>query len=165
MKSRLLNGDGQRTYAVVLEAGEPLIGSLTQFAREERLAASEFTAIGALGSAQLAYFNWETKAYDEIPVDEQVELLSLNGRITLPEGADVAAPDFDRDPHFHVHCVLGRRDGTTIGGHLMEAEVRPTCEVFLTESPAHLARREDPESGLAVIDPEIGEWPPGPRSK
>jgi predicted DNA-binding protein with PD1-like motif len=156
MKSRLLNDDGPRTYAVALESGEPLIGSLTQFARSERLSGGEFTAIGALATAKLAFFNWETKAYDELPVDEQTELLSLNGRVTLPEGADVAAPDFDRDPHFHVHCVLGRRDGSTIGGHLMEAEVRPTCEVFLTESPVHLTRRTDPESGLPVLDPEAG---------
>ena len=165
MKSRLLNDDGQRTYVVVLETGEPLIGSLTQFAREERLSASEFTGIGAVAAAKLAIFNWEKKGYDELPVDQQAELLSLNGRITLPEGADVAAPDFDQGPHFHVHCVLGRRDGTTIGGHLMEAEIRPTCEVFVTESPGHLTRRTDPESGLPVIDPEVGKEPPGPRSK
>ena len=120
MKSKLLNHDGDRTYVVALETGESLIASLTRFAREERLAASEFTAIGALAWAKLAYFNWETKSYDEIPVDEQVEVLSLNGRITLPEGADVEAPSFDTDPHFHVHCVLGRGDGTTVGGHLME---------------------------------------------
>jgi uncharacterized protein len=38
----------------------------------------------------------------------------------------------------------------------MEATVRPTLEVFVTESPSRLTRRQDPESGLAVIDPEIG---------
>ena len=153
MKSKLLNHDGARTYVVALETGDSLIASLTRFAREERLAASEFTAIGALAWARLAYFNWETKAYDEIPVDEQVEVVSLNGRITLPEGADLEAPAFDADPHLHVHCVLGYGDGRTVGGHVMEAEVRPTLEVFLTESPAHLGRRTDPESRLPQIDP------------
>ena len=37
------------------------------------------------------------------------------------------------------------------GGHLLEAHVRPTLEVLLTESPAHLRRRHDPESGLSLI--------------
>lgn len=32
-----------------------------------------------------------------------------------------------------------------------EAHVRPTLEVILTESPAHLRKRHDPESGLALI--------------
>jgi predicted DNA-binding protein with PD1-like motif len=33
----------------------------------------------------------------------------------------------------------------------MEAHVRPTLEVMLVESPAHLQRAFDPESGLALI--------------
>jgi predicted DNA-binding protein with PD1-like motif len=153
VKSKLLNDDGQRTYVVALETGDRMVESLTRFAREERLTASELTAIGAVASAEIAYFNWETKDYDQIPVNEQVEVVSMNGRITLPQGADVEAPAFDQDPHFHVHCVLGRPDGSTVGGHLMEAEVRPTLEVFVTESPTHLGRRTDPESGLPQLDP------------
>jgi predicted DNA-binding protein with PD1-like motif len=47
--------------------------------------------------------------------------------------------------------VLGRSDGTTRGGHLLEARVRPTLEVILVESPSHLQRKHDPESGLALI--------------
>jgi uncharacterized protein len=35
--------------------------------------------------------------------------------------------------------------------------VRPTLEVILTESPAHLRKRLDPESGLALIDPRAGD--------
>jgi predicted DNA-binding protein with PD1-like motif len=47
--------------------------------------------------------------------------------------------------------VLGKRDGSTCGGHLIEAEVRPTLEVILTGSPAHLERRVDKEAALALI--------------
>ena len=41
-----------------------------------------------------------------------------------------------------------------MGGHLLEAHVRPTLEVVLTESPRHLRKRKDPESGLALIVPQ-----------
>ncbi len=51
----------------------------------------------------------------------------------------------------HAHVVIGRSDGTTAGGHLLEASVRPTCEVFLTESPGELAKAFDPDSGLVLI--------------
>ena len=54
-------------------------------------------------------------------------------------------------PNIHVHTVLAKRDGSTCGGHLIEARVRPTLEVILTESPHHLTRRFDRESGLALI--------------
>jgi uncharacterized protein len=47
--------------------------------------------------------------------------------------------------------VIGRKDGTAYGGHLMKAHIRPTCEVVLTESPAHLQKFIDPESGVALI--------------
>ncbi len=149
MRFRLLTDHhGTRTFVVALESGDRLIESITRLAAEEGLAAGEFTAIGALASAKLAYFDWESKDYADIPVDEQVEIASLNGRITRPE-------DGEGDPHLHVHCVLGRGDGSAIAGHLIEAEVRPTAEVFVTDSPSELHRRTDPESGLAVIDPDL----------
>ncbi len=57
----------------------------------------------------------------------------------------------DGEPQVHAHVVVGRRDATTLGGHLVEAHVRPTLEVILVESPAHLRKQIDPESGLALI--------------
>jgi predicted DNA-binding protein with PD1-like motif len=54
-------------------------------------------------------------------------------------------------PKLHVHVVLGRRDGQALGGHLLEAIVRPTLEVLLIESHGHLRRDCDPVSGLALI--------------
>ena len=149
MQSRLLTDHhGTRTFAVALVTGERLMESISRFAAENRLAASEFTAIGAFASAQLACFEPEAEGYSEIPVDEQVELASLNGRITRPEGGE-------GDPHLHVHCVVSRPDGSTIGGHLLEAEVRPTAEAFITDSPTELHRRTDPESGLPALEPEL----------
>lgn len=137
----------------MLERGEHLIACLTEFARQEGCRAAEFTAIGALEWARLAYFNVELREYHEIPLQPQAELLSLNGRITLPEGVDPDSADADEaDPHLHVHCVIGLPDGKTVGGHLIEAEVRPTCEIFVTDYPTRLARSKDPDSGLAVID-------------
>jgi uncharacterized protein len=149
VRSRLLTDHhGTRTFAVALATGERLMESITRFAAEHGLAASEFTAIGALASARLACFDPDARGYVDIPVDEQVELVSLNGRITRPEGGE-------GDPHLHVHCVVSRPDGSTIGGHLLEAEVRPTAEIVVTDSPTELHRRTDPDSGLPALRPDI----------
>lgn len=142
MKSKLIDGGAQKTWAVVFEAGDEAMGGLTRFAREQGLAASQITAIGAFREATLGYFDIGKKDYEKIPVREQVEVLSLIGDVALEQGA----------PKLHLHAVLGRRDGSTVGGHLLEAHVRPTLEVILTESPAHLHRRFDPSCGLALID-------------
>jgi predicted DNA-binding protein with PD1-like motif len=147
MRRKLLSDDdGERRFAVVFETGEEVVGGLTRFAQEQGLRASSFTAIGAFREAVLGYFDWEKKDYDRIPVKDQVEVLALVGDIALQDGK----------PRLHAHVVLGRRDGSACGGHLLEARVRPTLEVILTESPSYLTREHDRESGLALIriDPQ-----------
>jgi uncharacterized protein len=142
MKWKLLAKDGGRTFALVYETGDEVVSALTAFAREQQTRSAYFTAIGAFRDAVLAYFDWDTKQYKKIPVREQVEVLTLAG--------DIAWKD-DQEPVVHAHVVVGRSDGSTRGGHLMEAHVRPTLELVLTESPRHLERKHDPESGLALI--------------
>ena len=141
MKSKLINDGPQRTFAVVFDTDDEVIGGLTRFAEENRLAASQFTAIGAFRDLVLGYFDWSTKDYLRIPVPEQVEVVSLVGDIAAKDGK----------PQLHAHVVVSRRDGHALGGHLLEARVRPTLEVVLTESPVHLRRELDAETGLALI--------------
>jgi len=142
MRTKLLNDNGERVFAVIFETGDDPVAGLTRFAEERKLGASAFTAIGALSEATLGYFDWDKKDYERIPVKDQVEVLALVGDIALQDGK----------PKLHAHVVLGRRDGSACGGHLLAARVRPTLEVILTESPAHLRRRHDAASGLALID-------------
>ena len=142
MRSKLLNADPPITYAVVLDTGDEVIGELGKFVREQEVEAASLTAIGAFSRAVLGYFQWETKQYKKISVGEQVEVLSLLG--------DVAVGD--QGPTLHLHAVLGKADGSVVGGHLIEAYVRPTLEVILIQPPSYLRKRRDPETGLALID-------------
>lgn len=145
MRAKTIEGEGERTWAVVLSTGDEVTASLLAFAKNQQLTAARFMGIGAFSEATLGYFEWSSKTYEKIPVREQVEVLSLVGDIAL-----------ERDePKLHAHVVVGRRDGTAHGGHLLEARVRPTLEVMLVESPARLRRVFDPASGLALI--HIGE--------
>jgi len=142
MRRKLIHSDnGQRTYVVILETGDEVMACLQEVAEEESLAAAQITAIGAFSRAVITYFDWERKEYERIPVEEQVEVASMVGDIARKDGK----------PALHVHLVLGRRDGSALAGHLAEGHVRPTLEVVITESPAHLQRVKDSESGLALI--------------
>jgi predicted DNA-binding protein with PD1-like motif len=133
--------DGEKTFVLVFDTGDEAMAGLVEFAKQNHLRASHFTAIGACKDVTLGYFDWESKEYQKIPVREQVEVLSLIGDVALQDGK----------PKVHVHVVVGRSDGSTRGGHLVEAHVRPTLEVILTESPEHLRKQIDEESGLALI--------------
>jgi predicted DNA-binding protein with PD1-like motif len=121
-----------------------VVRELTAFAELQDLAAAHFSAIGAFRSATIRYFDWETKEYQPIPVNEQVEVVSFSGNISeKPDGGKKA----------HVHVVLGKRDGTALGGDLGAGIVRPTLEVIVTEEPGYLQRKSDEKSGLALISP------------
>jgi predicted DNA-binding protein with PD1-like motif len=141
MRWKLLGRGPPATYAVILADGDEAIGALQQFVREQQIDAASLTAIGAFERAVIGYFDWNTKDYTRIPVDEQVEVQSLIG--------DVA--EADGKPALHIHAVLGRSDGSVVGGRLLEGQVRPTLEVILTRPPAHLRKKKDPETGLALI--------------
>jgi predicted DNA-binding protein with PD1-like motif len=141
MRSKLLYHEGGVTYAIVFDTGDEIISGLTTFANEHRPEASDFTALGAFSSALLKFFEVEQKEYRKISIEEQVEVLTLVGNITLDDG----------EPKVHAHVVLGCADGTTRGGHLLEGYARPTLELMLSEAPVQLRRRFDAASGLALI--------------
>jgi len=143
MKSMVLEASGARTWALVFDKGDEPVSGLTAFAKSQGLGGAHFTAIGAFSEVTLGYFDRKARDYKKIPLREQVEVLSLIGDVALDRG----------EPKVHAHVVVGRADGEARGGHLLEARVWPTLEVVLTESPRHLRKRHDPETGLALIDP------------
>jgi uncharacterized protein len=144
MQSKLVSKPGEtRVWIAVLEMGEEAKTSLLSLAKKENIEAASFVALGAFEKATIGYFNWQTKKYQPIPVDEQVEVITLVGDIV---------PDEKGKPSLHAHTVLGRADGSTRGGHMIEGHVRPTLEITVTETPAHLIRRKHPELGVALIE-------------
>jgi uncharacterized protein len=144
MKTKKLSEDGLKIYALIFDKGDEVTEGLLKFARSIEISAGHFTAIGAFESSTLGFFDPERKDYLKIEFNEQMEVLSLVGDIALKESK----------PEVHAHVVLGRRDGTAHGGHLIRARVWPTLELIVTESPEHLRRVIDDETGLALIDPE-----------
>lgn len=141
----LAENDGKRVFALVLEAGDEAFACITRFATEQGLTAASLTAIGAFETAIVGFFDSAAKTYIEIAVDVQAEVLSLIGDIA--EGDDGRAS-------LHAHAVLGLRDGSTRGGHLLKGIVRPTLEVVLTETPGHLRRQQVRELGIALLRPQ-----------
>jgi uncharacterized protein len=143
MKSQLLaNLEVQREFALVFDSGDEVMEGIKNFLAQTHVDSAEFRAIGAFSRATLGYFDIDRKEYQHIEIGEQVEVLSMVGNVALDQG----------QPKVHAHLVVGKRDGTAHGGHLLKAFVRPTLEVVLNELPQHLRRVHDEKSGLALID-------------
>jgi len=126
---------------VRLESGDEVMGSLLDLVRAENIGYAAVNGLGAISQVRLSYFNAATKSYETHEVEEQLEVVSLMGNVTLKEG----------QPVLHLHATLGRRDLSLFGGHLNAAVARPTVEVWLLPEQAVVHRALDEESGLAVM--------------
>ncbi len=153
MKSTRLNSEGPM-YALIFDKGDEVIEQLTGFVKARRISAASFQAIGAFERAVLGYFDRKTNQYRRNPVNEQAEVVSLLGDVAVKDG----------EPVVHAHAVLGLPDGSARAGHLLEGRTWPTLELVLTESPRHLRKRVDAETGLALIDLPGGNWDEWPKA-
>jgi uncharacterized protein len=141
MKSKAFDPAQQRDFLLVLDDGDDVMQSLIAFAGQNGITGGSLHGIGAFSRATVAYWNKTTKVYEEIAVDEQVEVLSIAGSLAT-SGDEIKV---------HAHVTLGRRGGGTIGGHLLRATVFPTLEVFITDTGARLVREKDEATGLMLL--------------
>ena len=129
-----------------LPQGSDLYKGLQSFLEEHNIKAGTVEGIGALRKACLGYYDQDSKKYCSIDIEEPMEVLSLLGNISLKEGK--AFP--------HCHIILGDKNGSTRGGHLMEG-----CSVFAFEfvikqfDGASLVRGFDKETRLSLWNFDI----------
>ena len=143
MKYDMIGTAEHRVWLLVFEADDRVLEGILRFAAEADVGACHVSGIGAFSDATIAFFDRDSLGYEHIPVAKQVEVLALLGNITLgPEGEWRA----------HIHVTLSRRDGSTLGGHFIDATVWPTLEVFVRETTAVIRRSLEPESQLPLID-------------
>jgi predicted DNA-binding protein with PD1-like motif len=144
LKTRLISEDyhGVKTYAVIFAKGDEIMSGLTEFAVREKLVAGHFSAIGSLEHARFGWFDRTRKAFRDIPVNEQVEMISLIGDLGLVNGS----------PTIHAHGAVALPDGNVRGGHILEAVAWPTLELFFTAYPAPLVKERDDETNLFLFN-------------
>ena len=144
MQVKLISsGEGPKQYAVIFKTGDEAYSGLLEFAEKYHVTSGHFTAIGALSSVVLGWFDPQKKMYRENSIHDQVEVAAMIGDFALYEGK----------PTLHTHIVVGHRDGTVEGGHVIEGIVCPTLEVFVTVDPVLLQRKYNPATDLTLIDP------------
>lgn len=123
-----------------LEDGEDLLGSLQSLG----LAAGAIVSgIGMLRDVTLAFWSGRRREYIEHRVEGPVELLALQGNLSMKEGT----------PFAHCHAVLGHEDGSVVGGHLMSATVNETNEIIIGKLPGVRMERALEPGGLYGLYP------------
>ncbi|HKT25057.1 MAG TPA: PPC domain-containing DNA-binding protein [Terriglobales bacterium] len=143
MQSKLLVEENKlKTFALAFDKNDDVLPLLLQFAEENNISSARLSGIGAFQRVRLGYFDRERREYQPIEINEQVELLSFVGNLARSDGK----------AKLHAHVIVGKRDGTAHGGHLLGGSVWPTMEVMVIETPAYLRRTMDESTGLALLD-------------
>jgi uncharacterized protein len=145
-KRGLVMGAGKvavgRCFFVRAEHDSDLIEFVTEFAKKNSIALAAFTAIGALKSAKLGFYDQTKHEYVGAVLSVPMEMASCVGNVSLKDGL----------PFVHAHVVLSHLDETVRGGHLLEGRVF-AAEIHLTEYlEAEIVRKPDPVTGLSLWD-------------
>lgn len=129
-------------FLLSIDNHEEMMAALEAFCREKDIRAGLVSGLGAIGEATLRFYDPAVKRYVDKTFREQMEGASIVGNIS----------EMDGKPYLHVHVVLGRRDCTCIGGHLLSARINGACELSVEKFDGSVGRRKDEETGLNMYD-------------
>lgn len=135
----------QRTrygFALRIETGEEIVGSLAEFARRENLRAGLISGLGAVGECELGFFIRSTKQYVRRVFPGEHEIGALTGNLSELDGV----------PFPHCHVLIAGEDFAAFTGHLFRGVATVTCEVQLVTDPGVLKRVRRPDLGFNPLE-------------
>ncbi|OIO45893.1 hypothetical protein COX24_01775 [bacterium (Candidatus Gribaldobacteria) CG23_combo_of_CG06-09_8_20_14_all_37_87_8] len=119
---------------------ENVFESLARALKECKVKTAVFVSgIGQLKNVRLGYFK-EKGDYQEQVFDKPLELLSLNGFVSLNQEQN----NYD----FHLHATLSDIEKRAVGGHLISAAVSVTLEVAFLKTDIAIERKVEEKTGL-----------------
>ena len=129
-------------YQLRIESGEELGATLKQFFVAHEIHFAQMTGLGAARSATVSYWNGSSREYETHELEQQMEVISLIGNVSVREG----------EPFAHIHLALGRSDLSVIGGHFNAAVAHPMLEIWLTPIDGTVTRVLDESCGLFLME-------------
>ena len=135
----------QAVHLIKLEKGDELLTSILDYVKKNNISAGFLTGIGALKKGKIGYFDVELNKYLNTKFSE-VELVACTGNIAKNKET--------QEPVAHIHIIIADKEGKSFGGHLVEAIVSVTAEIYLVETKPTVFRTKDEETGLFLLAPK-----------
>ncbi len=131
------------TYVSRMVPGEDILKTIQEIASEKKISAGQLTLIGAISKTTLGYFDRQSKQYMSFTIDEDLEVVSCMGNISMTENGDYIV---------HAHMIVADEKGKCYGGHLMEGSiVSVTIELVINVFEDKLLRATDADTGLNLL--------------
>lgn len=138
MQSQKINS---HQFVVRVKRGEKIIEELKKFCLKMKIRGGFFYGLGAVDEVTIAHYDVGVKKYSQEKFNLALEMANITGSIGI----------FEKEIIIHAHATLADKNMKTIGGHLVEATVSGTAEIFLTTTPP-LQKKYDPETGLKLFE-------------
>ncbi|WP_069998652.1 PPC domain-containing DNA-binding protein [Cellulosilyticum sp. I15G10I2] len=131
------------TIVIRLEKGEDVVRSVEAICKKENVTLGYVTGIGAVNHVAMGLFATEEKKYYTKTYEGDFEISALVGNITTQNGGVYS--------HLHITITNSVKE-TVYGGHLNEAIVSATAEIFIRILEGKVERVFDEKIGLNVMD-------------
>lgn len=129
-------------YVIRLDVGDEIMASLTELCNKENIRSATVQGLGAVNDVTVGYYSLEEGRYFQKTFKQQFEMIALNGNITRK----------DDIPYLHLHIALSDENYNFYGGHLNEAFISITAEIYVTVLNGEISRRVNPETNLNIFD-------------
>jgi uncharacterized protein len=141
VETRFWEAHAGRAFVGRLATGTDLVSEIERFCAEQDIHSAWVSVVGAVSHAAFGYYEQDEQRYLELSSDHHHEITSFTGNVSMRDGK----------PFLHAHAGFARRDGETVGGHVL-----PGCTVYVGEvtiremSDVELQRVPDEVTGLAL---------------
>jgi uncharacterized protein len=130
------------TIVVRIDRGDEIMASVKEICKKEGIKLASISALGAVDHAVVGLYRVEEKNYLPNTFDGDMEMTSLTGNVTTKDG----------EVYLHMHADFADARGRVFGGHLTEAVISGTCEMFIQLIDGEIGRRLDEATGLNILD-------------
>ncbi len=135
-----------------LEHGQKLIGGLTDYCQKKNI--SSAIILGVIGSLEKVRFAKARENITQLGVDKSFghdyeefggpwSVLSGQGSLSVYEGEKML--------HIHLSLSAPKVGGEIIGGHLVEADIWNTLEIYIGEPDYQFHREFDANIGMSAL--------------
>jgi len=129
-------------YVVHLQPDDEIIASLKKFAVDNNIKGASVQGIGTTKHIILGYFDTESKGYNTMETEEDMELISAIGSIST----------LDDDVVVHLHGTFGDDEFKLTGGHILSADILATGEFFVYPTGGTITRKHNDDFDLNLFD-------------
>lgn len=130
------------TIVLRLEIGEEIVASIVEVAKRENIKLATVSGIGAVDNLTIGVFKPNDKKYYSNHFEGDFEVLSLNGNLST----------MNNEVYQHLHIAVGNVQGQAFGGHLNEAVVSVTAEIFINIIDGEVDRFLDEDININLMN-------------